>query len=70
MCTFGALGLSCEGPAAPKPPGFHTTTREPKRAHSESKGLSHPIGVLCGNLTRMNQEAREEVGNMRLLRGL
>ena len=24
MCTFGVLGLSCEAPAAPKPPGFHT----------------------------------------------
>ena len=33
VCTFGVLGLSCEAPAAPKPPGFHTTTREPKRAH-------------------------------------
>ena len=36
MCTFGVLGLSCEALAAqsgPKPPGFHTTTREPKRAH-------------------------------------
>ena len=33
MCTFGVLVLSCEAPAAPKPPGFHTTTREPKRAY-------------------------------------
>ena len=33
MFTFGVLGLSCEAPAAPKPPGFHTTTREPERAH-------------------------------------
>ena len=33
MFTFGVLGLSCEAPAALKPPGFHTTTREPKRAH-------------------------------------
>ena len=33
MCTCGVLSLSCEAPAAPKPPGFHTTTREPKRAH-------------------------------------
>ena len=33
LCTFGVLGLSCEAPAAPKPPGFHTTAREPKRAH-------------------------------------
>ena len=28
MCTFGVLGLLCEAPAAPKPPGFHTTARE------------------------------------------
>ena len=33
MCTFGVLGLSCEAPAAPKPPGFHTTAQEPKRVH-------------------------------------
>ena len=33
MFTFGVLGLSCEAPAAPKPPGFHTTAREPKRGH-------------------------------------
>ena len=30
MCAFGVLWLSYEAPAAPKPPGFHTTTREPK----------------------------------------
>ena len=29
MCTFRVLGLSCETPAAQKPPGFHTTAREP-----------------------------------------
>ncbi len=38
MCTFGVVGLSCETPATegwegPKPPGLHTTAREPKRAH-------------------------------------
>ena len=33
MCTFGVLGLPCEAPAALKNPGFHTTTREPKRGH-------------------------------------
>ena len=25
MFTFGVLGLSCGAPAAPKPPGLHTT---------------------------------------------
>ena len=29
LCTFGVLGLLCEAPAAPKPPGFYTTAREP-----------------------------------------
>ena len=29
MLTFGVLGLSCEAPAAPKPPAFHTTARTP-----------------------------------------
>ena len=33
MFTLGVLGLWCEAPAAPKPPWFHMTTREPKRAH-------------------------------------
>ena len=32
MCTFGVLGLSCETPAALKPPGFHSTVGEPIRA--------------------------------------
>ena len=39
MCTFGVLGLSCEAPAAPKPPGLHTTAREPKRAHVRALAL-------------------------------
>ena len=35
LCEFrrACCLLSCEAPAAPKPPGFHTTTRGPKRAH-------------------------------------
>ena len=33
MCAFGVLWLLCEALAAPKPPGFHMTVREPKRAH-------------------------------------
>ena len=38
MCTFGVLGLSCEAPAAPKPRGFHTTAREPKRVGRDRVG--------------------------------
>ena len=41
MFTFGVLGLSCEAPAAPKPPGFHTTTRGPKRAHFSFPGFKN-----------------------------
>ena len=28
MCTFGVLGLTCETPAAPKPPGCFTPQPE------------------------------------------
>ena len=37
-----ALGLSCEAPAAPKPPGFHTTAREPKSAHLRVLVMTKP----------------------------
>ena len=39
MCTFGVLGLSCANPGGPKPPGLHTTAREPKRAHFRAPAL-------------------------------
>ena len=42
MCSFGVLWLSCEAPAAPKPPGFHTTTREPKRTHLRVPAFKKP----------------------------
>ena len=42
MCAFGVLGLSCEAPAAPKPPGSHTTAREPKRVQPQT-----PQVCLC-----------------------
>ena len=63
MCTFGVLGLSCASPGgpvwwgrrgftrqpeSPKVPGFHTTTREPKRAH-----LSVPV---FKNTTKIQRE--------------
>ena len=32
---------SCEAPEAPKPPGFHTTAREPKRAHFRAPAFKH-----------------------------
>ena len=34
LSAFGVLWLSCASPGSPVgPPGFHTTAREPKRAH-------------------------------------
>ena len=39
---------SCEAPAAPKPPGFHMTAREPKRGH-----LSAPAFI---NTTKIPRE--------------
>ena len=39
MCTFGVLWLSREAPT--KPPGFHTTTREPKRADLRVPAFKH-----------------------------
>ena len=53
ICAFGVLWLSC-APVAPKPPGFHTTVREPKRAHSAfvAIGLSS-IGLSSIGLSSM-----------------
>ena len=51
MCTFGVLGFSCEAPAAPKPPGFHTTAREPKRAH-----LRVPVFTKTTKIQRENNQ--------------
>ena len=34
--------MLCEAPAAPKAPGFHTTAREPKRAHFRAPALQTP----------------------------
>ena len=46
MCAFGVLWLSCEAPAAPKPPGLHTTAREPKSAHF--RGPTPTLRVFAG----------------------
>ena len=51
MCTFGVLGLLCEAPASPKPPGFHTTAREPKRAH-----LRVPVFTKTTEIPRENTQ--------------
>ena len=51
MCTFGVLGaVVCEPrrPGLVGPPGFHTTAREPKRAH-----LSAPVSK---NTTKIQRE--------------
>ena len=43
MCAFGVLWLLCEAPAAPKPPGFHTTAQENA---GPARGMQG--GRLCG----------------------
>ena len=40
-----ARGLSCETPVALGPPGLHTTTREPKRAHFRGPGASNTTKI-------------------------
>ena len=45
MCTFGVLGLSCEAPAALKPPGFHTTTRELQTFTFKGSGASNTTKI-------------------------
>ena len=55
-----SLGLSCEAPAAPKPPGFHTTAREPKRAHLSATALQ--------NTTKIQREDPREGRKERILR--
>ena len=42
VCTFRVLGLLCEAPAAPKPPGLYTTAIEPKHAHLRVPTLQRP----------------------------
>ena len=47
MCTFRVLGLSCETPAAQKPPGFHTTAREPNCMPTKTL-TSLSMSCTCG----------------------
>ena len=63
MCTFGVLGLSFEAPAAPKPPGFHTTAREPKRAGRDrvcvrGEGVQGVLTLICGGVAQTCHDDR------------
>ena len=56
------LGCRVKPPAAPKPPGFHTTTRGPKRAHLSFpafKNTKIPREDLQREEKRTNYEAGE-----------
>ena len=54
MCTFGVLGLSCETPAAQKPPGFHTTAREPQlHAHKDVNQLADELHLWLSSSSRL-----------------
>ena len=56
MCTFGVLWLSCEAPAAPKPPEFDTTTRELQTCTFEGPSLQEHHQ----NSTRRHPEREEK----------
>ena len=58
MCTFGVLGLSCEVLAAPKPSGFHTTTREPKRAHLSFPAFENTTKIQREDTQRETKRAK------------
>ena len=61
MCTIGVLRLSCEAPAAPKPPGL--------RQHQETAGLGY-LGdgeKLCAMASEVAQELDRAQKGPRLL---
>ena len=60
MFTFGVPGLLCEAPAPRKPPGFHTTAREPKRAHFRASAFK--------KTTKYNEKTQRERTKWRLER--
>ena len=62
LCTFGVLGLSCEALAAPKPPGFHTTAREPERAHFKGPGLHKKHQNSTRRLPRERKRTKMRAG--------
>ena len=57
MCTFGLSGCRVRAPALVGPPGFHTTTQEPKRAH-----LSAPVfkNTTKNSTKKTNNRGRKE----------
>ena len=45
MCTFGLSTLRVKPPAAPKPPGLHTTTRELRTCTFQGPGASNTTKI-------------------------
>ena len=62
MLTFGVLGLSCEASAAPKPLGFHTTTREPKRADLRVPSFKNTTKIPREDPQRVKKRTNFAVG--------
>ena len=54
--------MSCEAPAAPKPPGFHTTGREPKRAHLRVPAFKNTIKIQREDTQRETKRAKVGAG--------
>ena len=66
MCAFGVLWLSCEAPAAPKPPGFHTTGQEPKRAHLSTPVFKNTTKIPREDTQRDKKRAKFWAGRSRI----
>ena len=62
MFTFGVLWLLCEATAAPKPPGFHTTAREPKRAHLSAPAFKNTTTIPREDLLPRERRKNEISG--------
>ena len=63
MCTFGVLLLSCEAPAAPKPPGgVHTTAREPERAHERVPAIKNTTKIPREDPQRERKRTKMRAG--------
>ena len=61
-CAFGVLWLLCEASQAPQPPGFHTTEREPKRAHFRVPAFKNTTNIQRKDNQRETKRVNMEVG--------
>ena len=60
--SFGVLGLLCEAPPHPKKPGFHTTAREPQRAHLRVPDFTKTTTIQREDTQRETKRAKMGAG--------